>query len=223
MGYTPTLSSPDISTDREIEREVLKYSSCDPRSGEILGLMERSLKERLVGAMVLVVLGVLLIPVFLDGGSKPGRVQRTLELPADTGIEMQTRNIDLDRRKPAASPAPSEVQPEARTPPPVVKKEQTTPAAAGTPGKLTVAATPKATVTGQWAVQLGSFGDRGNAERLAQSVNAQGYTAFVARFDEQGKALHRVRVGPASTRGQAESLAKRLAADGHTGQVVPNS
>jgi cell division septation protein DedD len=68
-------------------------------------------------------------------------------------------------------------------------------------------------------VQLGSFGSRANAERLAKKVRAQGFAVSVS----QGSSghLYRVRVGPAHDRAAAGELAQQLRAHGHSGAIVP--
>ncbi|MBS0396455.1 MAG: SPOR domain-containing protein, partial [Proteobacteria bacterium] len=72
-----------------------------------------------------------------------------------------------------------------------------------------------------WAVQLGSFTSRENAEGLAKGLRAKGYRAFVSEFRGSGRVLYRVRVGPEQDRARAEAVAARLAHDGHHGTVVP--
>ena len=66
-----------------------------------------------------------------------------------------------------------------------------------------------------WAVQLGSFGDEGNARRLAQTAGTYGYKAEVTSTrGSNGKTLYRVRVGPQATRAAAEAAASALRAHG---------
>jgi DedD protein len=73
-----------------------------------------------------------------------------------------------------------------------------------------------------WAVQLGSFSNQGNAERLAADLRKQGYAAFLSQLQTGSGALHRVRIGPQEDRDSAESVAAKLAKSGHAGQVVPH-
>jgi DedD protein len=70
-------------------------------------------------------------------------------------------------------------------------------------------------------VQLGSFGQRENAERLARELKSQGFAAFVSPLTHTGRTLYRVRVGPEEQRGAAEELARRLTSAGHAGSIVP--
>jgi DedD protein len=68
-------------------------------------------------------------------------------------------------------------------------------------------------------VQLGSFANRANADRLAQQVHTQGFPVSVSR-GTTGR-LYRVRVGPARDRATASELAQQLSARGHSGKIVP--
>jgi DedD protein len=69
-------------------------------------------------------------------------------------------------------------------------------------------------------VQLGSFANADNAERLARELRGRGYKAYVSPSESKGPKRMRVRVGPEQDRARAEQLAKRLRRDGHPGTVV---
>lgn len=73
-----------------------------------------------------------------------------------------------------------------------------------------------------WAVQLGSFSNKANADRLASKLREEGYAAFLSQHQAPSGELHRVRIGPQEDRASAESVAARLSADGFKGQVVPH-
>lgn len=70
-----------------------------------------------------------------------------------------------------------------------------------------------------WAVQLGVFASRDNAERLAKQVKGKGYPVIVNETSG-AKHLYRVRVGPEKDRAGADALNARLRAAGHGGTVV---
>ena len=84
------------------------------------------------------------------------------------------------------------------------------------------AAPTDASSTGMWAVQLGSFGNQQNAERLAADLRKQGFAAFLSQLSTDSGQLHRVRIGPQKDRESAEAMVARLAKAGHKGQVVPH-
>ncbi len=197
--------------------------------------MDRALKERIIGAAVLVVFVVLVVPVFLDGPSQSGEiVSERVPLPGQAA-EGETRTVVLerDREEPVpvsaritepAAERPQAAQPETRpepdpepetkapaepTPVPAKSATQEPAAAAGSP-------------TGMWAVQLGSFGNQQNAERLAADLRKQGFAAFLSQLSTDSGQLHRVRIGPQKDRESAEAMAVRLEKAGHKGQVVPH-
>ncbi|MGB5249095.1 MAG: SPOR domain-containing protein [Gammaproteobacteria bacterium] len=71
--------------------------------------MDQQLKERLVGATVLVVVGILFIPLLLDGPDEQTPVRVGLELPVpDSGRRTHTIRLDVPAERPAtqASGAP---------------------------------------------------------------------------------------------------------------------
>jgi len=226
--------------------------------------MDRQLLERMIGAGVLIVALVLIVPAILDGqlDDDPGAVSVT-ETGAGIASEMaepiRTHTMLLDRQPdrppvarektdlPATETGQSKPQAEITasptvTPPPQVSKPKPTkqdakPVTANvstdvsqiaptTKSTKLAAAEPPSTPSRQsvpssgWAVQLGSFGDKQNAERLAAAVSQNGFPAYLMSLEQPGKTLYRVRVGPRDSRVQASELAERLAKAGYKGQVV---
>ncbi len=187
--------------------------------------MDRALKERVIGATVLVVVAVLIVPVFLDGSANDTEmVSEVVTLPGQNDQERttQTVTLKLDRTEPVPSSALANIpasKPEpARTQSPAAAKELVV-------APVTVAQEPPAATqssTGMWAVQLGSFSNQGNAERLAADLRKQGYAAFLSKLETGSGGLHRVRIGPQKDRDSAESVAAQLGKTGHSGQVVPH-
>ena len=210
--------------------------------------MDQQLKERLVGAAVLVILGILLIPSLLNGPPDDAPVRVGVELPAAEreGKPSQTIRIDVASEEPGAGsikrpaetpPVPrpdpaagARPEPQRSSPPepePAVVKEATgddtrseTTGAGASSGSPAVVPKP-ATADGEWAVQVGSFSNQQNAGRLARDLEKLGYDVFVDRATTGGKTWHRVRVGPVASKAEAEALAGRLKAAGQTGSVVP--
>jgi DedD protein len=75
-------------------------------------------------------------------------------------------------------------------------------------------------VTSGWAVQVGSFASRDNAERLAQKLKGKGFAATISQ-SPKGRRLWRVRVGPEADRAAATALGAKLRSAGQPGAVVP--
>ncbi len=206
-------------------------------------MMERALKERIIGAVVLVVFVVLVVPIFLDGPPEDGeRVTQSVLLPGQEEQKTQTIVLDRDRTEPVPtasqpSPAPTEQareeparqQPASEPPAPVVEQRKEPPAPVpepiSEPEREPARSAPEpaaASTTGMWAVQLGSFSNKENAERLASELRKQQYAAFISEVSTGSGQMHRVRIGPQKDRASAEQMAARLAKVGHEGKVVPH-
>jgi DedD protein len=198
-------------------------------------------KERLTGAIILVALIVLLVPELLRGPVKsaPRTVAASAEEPPlrsytiNLGDDSQARSAAAPPQASApqplnTSPSAAPAQPQTDTPAPSAAPAppapMSAPPAATTPPAVHTgppAASPGATeAAGAWMVQLGSFASRPNAERLAQQLKGQGFTASVSQ-GTSGRHLYRVRVGPAHDKAAAAQLQGKLKAAGHTGAVVP--
>lgn len=204
--------------------------------------MEPHVKERIVGAAVLVALGVWLIPWVLDGPDETIDVPEaaapglTLQSP-DEAAPRRTETIELQQSArranassadtPANDPlADSEpAQPAIAEPAPALvaargqeSDSDTTISSVDTPADTP--AEPPAQVDG-WSVQLGSFTDVANANQLASRVSSYGYSAVVSEFRSGSRTMHRVRVGGFNTENEADAAASSLSAHNITVQVIP--
>jgi DedD protein len=79
---------------------------------------------------------------------------------------------------------------------------------------------PTRTNGGDWIVQLGSFSQRANADRLAAELERKGFSVSVQGGGGTSGNLIRVRAGPVADRPAAEALARQLAAAGFKGGRV---
>jgi DedD protein len=193
--------------------------------------MERPVKERLIGASILVALIVLVVPELLSG-PKPG-APPTARLPAVAPEPIRTVTVDLATSKaPALSdepasavpvPAPANAASESAAP------ASAAPASAGAsepanPGPVeTTAPTPTSTPHALWAVQLGSFASRANSDNLVHQLKAQGFSVYVLSGGAGPALRYRVRIGPLADRQSAERLAARLKSLGHVSSIVAPS
>jgi DedD protein len=227
--------------------------------------MDRQLLERMIGAGVLIVALVVIVPAILDG-PRDGD-SGALSVPdSGAGISVETdeptrtHTMLLDRQpdgppvarektelsvtasgpptpqsEDAASPA-TNPPPQASQPKPSAKDAKPATANEVTPNESPSAPTTKSVqvatadsppmqsrqpvASAGWAVQLGSFADKQNAERLVTTVSQNGFAAYLMPLNQSGKTLYRVRVGPRDSRAQASELAERLAKAGYKGQVT---
>ncbi len=204
--------------------------------------MERALKERIIGAVILVIVAILIVPVFLDGPPQDGEIVKERVLLPGQG-DQETKTVVLDRERNQPIPVASANETEAVEVDEVAEPdvepvvEVATATAEETPVEVETseenpaetasevaqpAAVESPSTTGMWAVQLGSFSSKENAENLAASLRKQGYAAFLSQLQASSGPLHRVRIGPQKDRESAEEMAERLQRVGHKGQVVPH-
>lgn len=194
--------------------------------------MERALKERLVGAVVIVITGVVFIPQLLDGPDEARHsVEPGVALPAASqGVRTVTIPVGRAADEPAPVPSPSASEPVAarpdagavRRPPPggAPSASSSAPEPPASPAPRQAPAQDAAAASGQWAVQVGSFAQADNAGRLRDKLAADGFKAYTSRVVTDAGTMHRVRVGPVAGRADAEQLMQRLARSGQNGRVV---
>lgn len=194
-----------------------------------------NLKQRLVGAVVLVSLAVIFIPLILDGRDSAVNYITKSNIPPKPEREFVSRVIPLNpspvpepemlEPKAIAEPAkaaPEKVEDEAKktvipveTVKPAVKKIAEKPPIVAKP-EVNVVAKPKLvakpkTGLSAWAVQVGSFDSNKNAYALRDKLRKQGFSAFVDTLYTKDVPSFRVRVGPEIKREQAEALQVKLA------------
>ncbi len=181
--------------------------------------MEKSqLRQRLVGALVLVALLAIIVPFFL--GDQPDMPPEHIASIPPAPEQIPGADIPIDEGV-ADMPPVDEVTPntviDAVTPPtttPAPAPEKDT--AAGTPVPPRVPAPEKqpalkpAPVPATWVVQLGSFSSEQNAWALRDKLRNKGYHAFVERVSEGGKMAIRVRIGPELQRAKPEAVQQKL-------------
>jgi len=184
--------------------------------------MEVRARERLIGALVLVVIVVLLVPEILKGRAPeppppPAHPTRSIEVPigSDTRANEEQELVPepalpeaapgRESPSPRPTPVPSAAPAKPLAAPPVAARKRPDPPP--TPTRAPAAATG-------WAVQLGAFSNRSKAEQLVSELKQRRYAAFLLEYRATGQVLYRVRVGPEQDRGRAEEIAARLAKDG---------
>ncbi len=180
--------------------------------------MDSQFKQRLTGAVILVLLAVLLVPEMLTGPKQTVATDpATAAAPAE-GAPLRSYDIDLSESSPgAAPPPPRPAAPEPSAAP--SRAPSSAPSAAPAP-RVAAAAVATAPPMQGFAVQVGSFASRASADRLAADLERRRFDTFVLPVRSAGRQLFRVRVGPVADRAAAQALATRLAAAGQSGSVV---
>ena len=184
-------------------------TTASPEASEI----RRRGRRRLIGAIVLVVLAVVFVPMILDSEPRQKRIEPSLEIPP--------------KDKVPPLPAPASVKaPAVPVPTPDTPKEEAkavAPAKAGAQEKSAQAAPPKAEPAGGppklegFAVQIGAFKE----DAKLQSARDKLVAAKIPHFVEHRGDLNRLRAGPYPTREAAEKALVSIKAASLQGQVVP--
>ena len=200
--------------------------------------MQRRLKERLIGAAVLVMLAVIFIPMILDDTTHTESTITESNIPAKPETEFSSRIVPLtDSEVPADDDTVTdseETAPAETTPVDTVPAEPTTAETAKadtTPDETIQAPAPasedKAVTAAEksgekptsgkgdigltaWVVQLGSFSSENNANNLNDKLHKAGYSSFVEPVKQGSNEVYRVRVGPELLRSDAQKLKDRL-------------
>jgi DedD protein len=131
----------------------------------------------MVGAAVLVALGVIFIPVLLDGS---GRDQLTPDIPEIPAQPVLPAPLPVDE-------SPIELLGSTRSDNDSVPPVGQVTAGVDT-GELSA-----------WVVQVGSFSKKNNALQLVKELQAGGFNAFVEPVNKTTGVIHRVRIGPEMT------------------------
>jgi DedD protein len=200
--------------------------------------MDRRVKERLIGASILVALIVLVVPELLSGpkpkpepataghapiiAPEPTR-NVTVDLTTSKAPASSEEQVPAANAAPAAASAPAASAPAASTPAasaPAVSTISAPPATSPADSVETAARSPISSARGSWAVQLGSFANRANSEGLVHQLKAQGFSAYVLSGGSGPALRYRVRIGPLADRQSAERMAAKLKSLGHVSSIV---
>ncbi|WP_460156225.1 SPOR domain-containing protein [Pseudomonas sp. S2_H10] len=197
-----------------------------------MALLDKAYKQRMVGALVLVALAVIFLPMLFSRQDEQRQV--TVEAPAapqapalppvqvepvvvpepqalpqepvpsDDEIAQQESAVPVAPVAPA--PAAKPVTPSPAPVPALAAKPATAPAQPITaaPGKpdTTPSRVDANGLSVSWSVQLASLASRESAEKLQKTLRSQGYNAYIRTAD--GK--NRVFVGPLIERAEADRL-----------------
>jgi DedD protein len=183
-----------------------------------MALLDKGLKQRIVGALVLLALAVIFLPMLLSRQDELQSVRVDApampRAPAMPQIEMQPVIV------PEPQSLPEELQPIAEAPPPVEvapapapeepepepEPEVAAPAPDSAPTQAPASRLDANSLPVSWSVQLASLSSRTGAETLQKTLRSQGYNAYIRHVD----GMNRVFVGPVIERTEANRLREQL-------------
>ena len=184
-----------------------------------MALLDKGLKQRMVGALVLLALAVIFLPMLLSREDESQRVQVDApEMPATPqapDVELQPVAVpepqllpdepigaDAEQSMESGEPVVAE-QPAAPLTPvtPAAEPEPEVAAPSPAPSKLDANSLPIS-----WSVQLASLSSSDGAQKLQKTLRTQGYNAYIRSVD----GMNRVFVGPLIERAEADRLRDQL-------------
>ncbi|HWN30320.1 MAG TPA: SPOR domain-containing protein [Burkholderiales bacterium] len=197
-------------------------------SDEQLQLKKRA-RRRLIGAISLVTLIVVVLPMLLDGEPKPVSQDINIQIPAQNGGSFASRVIPVPEKTGTAEAGvrPQQTETAAPPPPPAPKpgadKEPVKTAGREKPEKIATAEN-KSTAeskSGAYVVQFAAFAHKDNAKQLQQRLSASGIRSYTEVLKTAHGEKIRVRAGPYENRDAAEKVLDQLKALGLNGVVTP--
>ena len=176
-------------------------------------------KHRIVGAIILVALVVIFVPMLLNENEPPAEFKGVGEMPPRGATETKVivtpvaseavkprQNSEAATKTEAAS-AITESAPKLETKTAPVEKPAKDPAAAD---KITQA----------WVVQVGTFSNTDNANHLRDKLKSRGHTVHTESVTLAGKKALRLRVGPFRDKEQAVKAQAQIRKELHVQGVV---
>jgi cell division septation protein DedD len=173
--------------------------------------MDTGLKQRLIGAAVLIALAVIFLPMLVKGPAPDSGVSDvSIKMPDAPDGETETRELplvmpgDVPKGGAVGMNATPVDRPGAQAlPGPEGAAAGTDPAATPTTDPST--ALPATTAGGNYAVHFGAYASQKGAETVAALAVAAQLPAYTEATTINGKPAFRVRIGPYATRADAET------------------
>ncbi len=236
----------DIFTKRDSAGATPAAASANVMTGEQAEQARVRAKRRLIGAVVLLGIGVIAFPLLFETQPRPIAVDIPIVIPPRDGAPPLALPAPKPVARPAASapvismpaapsavPAPTPVAAkpaEAPAPPPVKASEPLVPSkpatvAAPVPTPKPAAETakpaaPTAAAAGRFVVQIGAFAEASAVRDVRSKAAKAGLATFTQTVSTADGQRTRVRLGPFASREEAEKAAAQTKAAGLGGAVL---
>lgn len=165
--------------------------------------MESSLKQRVVGAIVLVALAVIFLPMLVKGPAPDSGVSDvSLDIPVEPKADAATDTVDLPLLPAAGTPQGGVVG---------------MPAQSGNDEAIPGGGLFPAAAAGDYVVSFGSYATPADADKVIAALASAELPAYREATRANGREAQRVRIGPFADRAVAESARLRA---GHVSDTV---
>jgi DedD protein len=201
-------------------------------------------RRRLVGAVGLVLVAAVVLPLVLESKPRPVNQDIAIEIPkpgdSSLGAAVAAKPpvavpSGAQATPPAAAVPPTPDIPVAKPPPvagaadkPVAKptekpasKPAVKPAEKPVAKPVAPAKAPEKPATGAFVIQVAALANADNAKQLQDKLAASGVKAYTDTVKGANGTLTRVRVGPFGSREEADKALARVKKLGVDGKVVP--
>lgn len=200
-----------------------------PESPDVNALKRRG-RRRLVGAIALVLVAVIVLPMVFDSEPKPPGPPVSVRIPGEdeSGFspKVTPRGEPLAKAlaKPAAAPESPKAAPPA--PQPAVEKPAEKPVAtpAPPPAPAQTKGAENALADAGFVIALGAYADEKNVRALMSKLKSEKIPAYTEPLETAKGPRTRVRAGPFATEEAAEKARARLLRIGvQPGPVAPKA
>jgi DedD protein len=165
---------------------------------ESVDVMRRRARHRLIGASVLVIVGVVGFPLLFDTQPRPVSVDIAVDIPDRATAKPL---VDTSKQKPlsatAGLDAKEEVVPDAKPETKPEAKPVTKPADSKDTGA-------------RFVVQVGTFSDDGKLREVRSKLEKAGITTYTQVIEGKEGRRVRVRVGPFTNRDEADKAVRKI-------------
>ena len=175
-------------------------------------------KYRIVGAIVLVALVVIFVPMLLNENEPPPELKGVREIPPRGATETRVIVTPVvgEEAKPRQNPEAVTTTETTSAIPESAPKPETKTAPVEKPAK----APAVEKITQAWVVQVGTFSNTDNANHLRDKLKSRGHTVHTESVTLAGKKALRLRVGPFRDREQAVKAQAQIRKELHVQGVV---
>ena len=182
---------------------------------ESVDALRRRARHRLIGASVLVVLGVIGFPLLFDTQPRPVSVDIAVNIPDRATAKPL---VDTSKPKPLSAGAGLDAKEEVVPVKPEVKPDPVVAAVAPVPAdakpsdaKPADAKPSDAQDTGaRFVVQIGAFNDEAKVREVRAKLEKEGIKTYTNIAQTKEGARTRVRVGPFTSRDEADKVARKI-------------
>lgn len=169
-----------------------------------------NLKHRLIGAVILVLVAVMLVPLILSEQEPPAELKTVSETPDKSATPVSAPApvaSEYTLPEPPSEPVPVPEHKPVTVP---TAKAPTDDSKDGESRATTRAVAGTTTLSKGWVVQVGIFANAGNATRLSERLKQQGHAVLLDSISQNNEKRTRLRVGPFADKDAAQQAREKI-------------